>query len=149
MPSNSIQIRVPFADVDKSGRIHFTAMLRYMDIAEHELMRTLGFPRAITFPDLEFPRVHVSCDYHRPICYDDVLTLEANVTHVGRSSWSTTFIAYYTRELEDLGPAASKRVAAGQLTIVTIDKRTERATPLPDELRAALVTHMNETSEVR
>ncbi len=59
MPHTHIQIRVPFADVDKSGRIHFTAMLRYMDIAEHELVRTLGFPRATTFPDTEFPRVHV------------------------------------------------------------------------------------------
>jgi acyl-CoA thioester hydrolase len=148
MPSNSIQIRVPFADVDKSGRIHFTAMLRYMDIAEHELMRALGFPRATAFPDLEFPRVHVSCDYHRAICYDDVLTLEAHITHVGRSSWSAAFTTYYTRELEDLGPAASKSVATGQLTIVAIDKQTERATPLPDELRTALVTQLRETTEV-
>lgn len=148
MSSHSIQIRVPFADVDKSGRIHFTAMLRYMDIAEHELMRALGFPRATSFPNLEFPRVHVSCDYHRAICYDDVLTLEAQITHVGRSSWSVTFTAYYTRELEDLGPTASKSVAAGQLTIVAIDKQTERATPLPDELRRILVTHLKETTVV-
>ncbi|SRR5579884_1730514 len=148
MSSHSIQIRVPFADVDKSGRIHFTAMFRYMDIAEHELMRALGFPRATSLPNLEFPRVHASCDYQRAICYDDVLTLEARITHVGRSSWSVTFTAYYTDELENLGPSGSKSVAAGQLTIVAIDKQAERATPLPDELRTALTSQLRETTEI-
>ena len=146
MPQNRIQIRVPFVDTDPSGRIHFTAMLRYMDIAEHEFVRALGFPHATAFPDIEFPRVHVSCDYHRAICYDDELTLEIRVAHVGRSSWSAAVTAYFTRELQELGPLASKSAAAGQLTIVAIDKKTERPTPLPDELRAALVAEPIEIS---
>jgi acyl-CoA thioester hydrolase len=146
MPQISIQIRVPFVDTDPSGRIHFTAMLRYMDIAEHELVRALGFPHATAFPDIKFPRVHVSCDYRRAICYDDELTVEARVAHVGRSSWSAAFTAYFTHELKELGPLASKSVAAGQLTIVAIDKKTERATPLPDELRTALTADLIEAT---
>ncbi len=60
---------------------------------------------------------------------------------------TTAFTAYYTHELKELGSLASKSVAAGQLTIVAIDKKTERATPLPDTLRAALVADLKETTE--
>ena len=49
MAQTSISIRVPFHDVDSTGRIHFTAMFRYMEIAEHELRRSIGFPQATSF----------------------------------------------------------------------------------------------------
>ncbi len=96
MPQTSIQIRVPFHDVDSSGRIHFTAMLRYMEIAEHELRRSIGFPQATSFTDTVFPRVHVACDFRGAIRYDDELTIEARVDRVGRSSWTVVFMARLT-----------------------------------------------------
>src|SRR5215510_3320501 len=57
MPSATVRVRVPFVDVDSSMRIHFTAMFRYMEIAEHELMRHIGMPYAAAFTDLAMPRV--------------------------------------------------------------------------------------------
>lgn len=130
MPQVSIQVRVPFFDVDSSERIHYTAMLRYMEIAEHELMRSLGFPYATTLLALRFPRVHVSCDYRSAIRYDDVLTVEARVDHVGRSSWTVVFTARQASE----GEVA----AEGKMTIVALDLESERSRPLPDELRSSL-----------
>lgn len=144
---HSIQVRVPFADIDLSGRIHFTAMLRYMDIAEHDLMRALDLPRVTTFPELEFPRVHASCDYHRAIAYNDELTIIPQIVRVGRSSWTVSFTSFYSHELAELGPAASKPATSGQLIIVAIDKQTGRATPLPDELRAVLVAQLETTGQ--
>jgi acyl-CoA thioester hydrolase len=130
MPQASIQVRVPFFDVDSSERIHYTAMMRYMEIAEHELMRTIGFPYATTLLSLRFPRVHISCDYRSAIRYDDVLAIEARVGHVGHSSWTVVF----TGRLVPEGNVA----AEGKMTIVVLDPETERARPLPDELRSAL-----------
>lgn len=144
---HSIQVRVPFADIDLSGRIHFTAMLRYMDIAEHDLMRSLGLPRVTTFPKLEFPRVHASCDYHRAISYNDELTITSQIVRVGRSSWTVSFTSFYSHELAELGPIASKPATSGQLIIVAIDKQSGRATPLPDELRAVLVAQIASTEQ--
>lgn len=142
MPSISISVRVPFADVDSSGRIHFTAMLRYMENAEHELVRSLGFPRATTFPDVVFPRVHVECDLRRAIRYDDELTVTAWVERVGRSSWTIAFSAYFTQEVnttvQDNAPPSAETVAEGKMTIVSVDPKTERARTLPDHLRRAL-----------
>lgn len=144
---HSIQVRVPFADIDLSGRIHFSAMMRYMDIAEHDLMRSLGLPRVTTFPELEFPRVHASCDYRRAISYNDDLTITSRIIRVGRSSWTVSFTSFYSHELAELGPAASKPATSGQLVIVAIDKQSGRATPLPDELRTVLVTQFEEVAD--
>ena len=34
---------VEFADTDMAGIMHFSAFFRYMEAAEHELLRSLGF----------------------------------------------------------------------------------------------------------
>jgi acyl-CoA thioester hydrolase len=139
VPQTSILIRVPFHDVDSTGRIHFTAMFRYMEIAEHELRRSIGFPEATSFPDIVFPRVRVTCDFRGAIRYDDELTIEARVDRVGRSSWTVAFSARIigeacNREQKEMPPI----VAEGQMTMVAMDPTTERAIPLPDDLRSAL-----------
>jgi acyl-CoA thioester hydrolase len=138
MSQVSIQVRVPFSDVDSSGRIHFTAVLRYMENAEHELVRSIGFPRATTLKDIAFPRVHVACDYLKAISYDDKLTIEAHVEHVGRSSWTVAFIARFTQQAGKEEQEAGAIAARGQMTMVAVDPATERARPLPDDFRAAL-----------
>ena len=140
MPQTSIKVRVPFHDVDSTGRIHFTAMFRYMEVAEHELRRSIGFPQATSFPEIVFPRVRVTCDFRGGIRYDDELTIEARVERVGRSSWTVAFIARIKGEArmrEQKGIPAI--VAEGQMTMVAMDATTERAVPLPDGLRFALV----------
>jgi len=140
MPQTSISIRVPFHDVDSTGRIHFTAMFRYMEIAEHELRRSIGFPQATSFPDIVFPRVRVTCDFRGAIRYDDELTIEARVDRVGRSSWTVAFSARITREAcTKVQKEMSPIVAEGQMTMVAMAPTTERAIPLPDDLRSALV----------
>ncbi len=141
MPQTSITIRVPFHDVDSTGRIHFTAIFRYMEIAEHELRRSIGFPEATSFKDIAFPRVHVECDFRGAIRYDDELTVEARVDSVRHSSWTVAIIVRITQEagkIEQQG--VSPLVAEGYMTMVAMDQRTERAIPLPEALRSALVS---------
>ena len=139
MAETSIRIRVPFHDVDSTGRIHFTAMLRYMEIAEHELRRSIGFPEATAFPGIAFPRVHVECDFRGGIRYDDEVVIDAQVERVGRSSWTVVFRARVSEEAgnrgqREMGPI----VAEGRMTMVAMDSKTERAIALPENLRAAL-----------
>jgi len=138
MPQVSIQVRVPFSDVDSSQRIHFTAMLRYMEIAEHELARSIGFPYAIYQKGIVFPRVHVECDYLRGISYDDELTVVAHVERVGRSSWTVAFQAYFTEEIKKTEQEGGEPATRGKMTMVAMDPKAGRARSLPDELREAL-----------
>jgi YbgC/YbaW family acyl-CoA thioester hydrolase len=131
MPRATIRIRVPFVDVDSSDRIHFTAVMRYWEVAEHALMRSLGLPYATTLREVAFPRVHVSADFKGGIQFDDELEVEAHVERVGSSSWTVAFTA---RHVE----ADTPTLAEGRMTIVAMDPVTERAIPLPPELRRAL-----------
>ena len=133
MPRATIRIRVPFVDVDSSDRIHFTAVMRYWELAEHELMRGIGMQYATALREWACPRVHVSADFKGAILFDDVLDVEARVASVGRSSWTVAFTARHA----EAGPDAPA-LAEGRMTIVTMDPVTERAVPLPEKLRAAL-----------
>jgi acyl-CoA thioester hydrolase len=134
-----IEVRVPFVDVDSSARIHFTAMMRYMERAEHELMRAIGFPYATTLQGMGFPRVHISCDYIKAIRFDDRLIVEARTEKVGRSSWTIAFNAFLVPSSHQDAPPEESPAATGRMTIVATNPQTERAQPLPDALRAALL----------
>lgn len=131
MPCHITRIRVPFVDVDSSDRIHYTAVMRYWEVAEHALMRTLGLSYATTLQEVAFPRVHVSADFKGAIVYDDELDVEARIERVGSSSWTVAFAA---RKADSDGPI----LAEGRMTIVAMDPATERSVPLPTELRRAL-----------
>ncbi len=133
MPRATVRVRVPFVDVDSSDRIHFTAVMRYWEVAEHELMRGIGMPYATALREVAFPRVHVSADFRGGILFDDLLDVEARVAHVGRTSWTVAFTARHA----DAGPDAPI-LAEGRMTIVAMDAATERPTAIPDDLRRAL-----------
>jgi YbgC/YbaW family acyl-CoA thioester hydrolase len=157
MPSAILILRVPFVDVDASRRIHYTAMFRYMEYAEHHLMRSVGMPyaTATALHGYGLPRVHLECDFMGAIGYDDVLAIEARVERVGRTSWTLAFTARHAPDGAaaagvPLGAAdgaqtapqesAAERpiLAMGRMTIVCMDPNTQRSTPLPEELRRVL-----------
>ena len=136
MSGTTIRIRVPFADVDSSQRIHFTAMFRYMEVAEHHLMRSIGLSYAAALEGRAFPRAHLDCDFRGAILYDDELDVSAQIVRVGTSSWTVAFTARnISRKQEPI-------VAEGHMVIVSMDPATEHSTPLPEELREMLLRAM-------
>ena len=133
MPAASIHVRVPFVDVDSTQRIHYTAWLRFMEVAEHHLMREIGFPYATVLREQAYPRVRLECDFRGAIQYDDELDVAARIERVGRSSWTVAFVGRHAG-----APASEEPVATGKMTIVCMDPVTQRARSLPDDLRSAL-----------
>jgi acyl-CoA thioester hydrolase len=126
MPKFTHRVRVAFPDTDTSGRIHFTAMLRYFESAEIELLRWLGY-RYRDAPDFGFPRVRVECEYRSAVGFDDELDIVVSVKRVGTSSYTLEFTA-----LKE-GVAA----ASGSVVVVCV-ARHGRAHAIPDVLREAL-----------
>lgn len=120
------QTRIRFIDTDASGRIHYTAMFRYFESAETEFMRSVG----ITYGgrELDFPRVHVECDFFSPMTHDDLIDIEVCLTKLGRSSARLEF-----RTLKN-GTAAAR----GVIVIVCVDKQTQQSIPIPADLRGRL-----------
>ena len=139
MPRAVARVRVSFADVDSSQRIHFTAMFRYFEVAEHELMRAIGQPYATMLYESAFPRVHLECDFRGAVLYDDQLDVEARVDRVGTSSWTVVFTARYADAPDArAGAEPGQVVAEGKMTIVAMHAQSQRAQPIPETLRKAL-----------
>lgn len=114
----STHCRVEFADTDMAGIAHFTAILRYMEIAEHEFLRHLGL--SVFMVDgshkLSWPRVSASCDFLCPVRFEDVLRVEVGVNRITERSVTYAFII--SRD--------GRTAARGQMTCVccTIDHAT-------------------------
>jgi acyl-CoA thioester hydrolase len=121
--------RIRFIDTDASGRIHYTAMFRYFESAEIEFMRTLGihYDRKQKFG---LPRVHAECDFNVALGYDDLIQIELRVANVGNSS-----IRFEFRTLKG-GELAAK----GAVVVACMDRETQRAIRLPEDIRAKLLT---------
>ncbi|HTO69403.1 MAG TPA: thioesterase family protein [Myxococcota bacterium] len=122
------KLRVNWVDTDASGRIHYTAALRYFEIAEHGLMRRLMQGAAPGSTGFGLPRVHVEADYKLALRYPDEFTCSARVAHVGNTS------ASYAYEIRN---PAGELCIAGKIVVVATDA-LGRKQALPEPLRSAL-----------
>jgi acyl-CoA thioester hydrolase len=121
------RMRVAWVDTDASGRIHYTAALRYFEVAEHALMRRLFTAGSPIERDFGLPRVHVEADYRAPLHYADEFDCVAHVTALGRSS--VTFGYEIRRD--------GKVCIIGRIVAVAVDLAGSTI-PLPEPLRAVL-----------
>ena len=124
---------VEFADTDMAGIMHFASFYRYMESAEHELLRSLGLSvyTEVAGVPLTFPRVSASCDFHSPARCEDVLEIKVTVERIGTKSISYGFA------FSDEGRA----VATGKMTCVCcrVPHGGEPVSvPIPDEVKAKL-----------
>jgi acyl-CoA thioester hydrolase len=114
--------RVAWVDTDASGRIHFTAVFRWAEAAEHDLLRSLGH----SFQG-GFPRVDVQAAYRAALRFEDEFELGLGVEAVRRSSIG------YTWQVRSRGAVAVE----GRHTVVFVGDG-DRAQPLPEGLRDQL-----------
>jgi acyl-CoA thioester hydrolase len=127
--SHTEKMRVNWIDTDGSGTIHYTAALRYFEVAEHQLMRKL-FGGGVWFAerDFGFPRVHVECDYKAPLRFSDEFECTARVIAVGRRS--VTY-GYEARRSDGV------LCLVGKIVAVVLDK-DGKSMDLPKEFREVL-----------
>lgn len=134
MPSEfSLIRRVEFSETDMAGIVHYSNFFRYMESAEHAFFRSLGYSVAARpgAPEVGWPRVHASCDYHRPLRFEDEVEIRMRV--VGKQSKA---LSYEFRFWKLNGPEPVE-VAKGSLTVVCVSRQpdgTMKAVPIPDEI---------------
>ncbi len=126
------RVRAQWCDVDVAGIVYFAAYWRFVERAEMDFFRDLGFAYDRVFEEYEFwlPRVRCEAEYHAPALMDDWLRLRTHVEHVGASSlrWRTVV---FNERTGDPG-------AQFALTVACIDRERKKSRPLPDAIRAAL-----------
>lgn len=108
--------RVEFSETDMAGIVHYSNFFRYMEAAEHAFFRSLGFSVAAREgqPQVGWPRVHASCDYVRPLRFEDEVEIQLRVVEKRSKSLSYEF------RFRRLSPGEPEEVARGKLTVVCV-----------------------------
>jgi len=131
MSAFRVRERVRWSDVDVSGWIRWDAYTRFVELAETELFRAIGFPYATLWEQLDIwlPRVQFHLELRGPARLDDALDAEMWVGSIGRSSIKLVFA---------MRNAAGAPVADGHLVIVAVARGTGKSIDVPEALVRAL-----------
>jgi YbgC/YbaW family acyl-CoA thioester hydrolase len=126
-----VRERVRWRDVDVMGVVHYANYLRFMEAAESEFFRALGFPYDRIADELGvwIGRVHLECDYRAPAKLDDEILCRAELRKLGGSSMTFAF---------PVERADGIRLIDGMLVLAALDRTTLRATRIPTPLAKAL-----------
>lgn len=135
--SFTLQRRIEFAETDMAGIVHFSNFFRMMEATEHAFLRSLGFSVHATGPDgsLGWPRVKVSCEYLKPLRFEELVEIELTVAEVRNRSVCYQFVFRRKSNAEE--------VARGEMVAVfaQVDSLAGNLTavPIPEVFRAALL----------
>ena len=118
---------ITFRDTDASGWMHFTNAFHHVEMAEHACLRKLGL---LVFARDQggWPRVNVTCDYHRPLLCGDQIEVHLAIAALGHSSVTWRF---------EILTLSGDLAAGGSITTVRVDQQG-RPQPLSPAERAAL-----------
>ena len=130
-----IEERVRWGDVDAARIIFYGAYIRFFEIAETELFRSVGLSYGQMFDELDvwLPRAHLECDFRRAAQLDDLLEVSVYVGRFGRSSLRLNF------EVRRNG--GEEMVAEAHFVLVAVRRDTFETVPLPAELRRRLAPY--------
>jgi acyl-CoA thioester hydrolase len=124
----TIDIPVRWVDTDALKVVHYSNYFRYVEAAEEELYRSLGF----TFKELNekykiaIPRVEAFSKYKAPARYGDILIVKLRL---GDKTEKT--IRY---DFEILRKSDGETLCSGYLKIIGLDLSLWKATALPNDL---------------
>ena len=124
--------RVRWSDLDVMGIVYFGRYLRFMEAAEAEFFRALGFSYAHLSDELGvwLARVRLEVDYRAPARLDDEVRCRAELRQTGASSVTFAF------PMESVD--GQRRFADGMLVLACLDRETLRPVRVPDNLRDAI-----------
>jgi acyl-CoA thioester hydrolase len=130
------QRRVEFAETDMAGIVHFANFFRWMESAEHAFLRSLGHSVHTSEGghSTGWPRLKVSCDYSKPLRFEESVEVALAVAEVRTRSVRYTFTI---RRAADGEVAARGETVAVHAELDPTGGRLQAA-PIPEGLRAKL-----------
>lgn len=129
---------IKFEEVDAANIVFFARFVTYAHEAMEHFFDTLegGYARLILERRVGLPAVHVEMSFLAPVRYGDRLRIETSTARVGTKSAT---LRYRMIRVGD-----EKLAAELEHTVVTTDLRTMRSCPMPDDVRAQLLAHLEE-----
>ena len=133
-----MDIPVRWVDTDALRVVHYSNYFRYVEAAEEELYRSLGF----SFKELNekhkiaIPRVEAFCRYEAPARFGDIVTVVLRLEEEAEKMMRYDF---KIKRKSDGEPPCG-----GYLKIVGLDLVSWKATALPAELKAKVVSALEQ-----
>lgn len=118
----SMTRRVEFSETDMAGIAHFANFFPWMESCEHEFLRSLGLGvhgklgAELAGREYGFARVHASCDYHRPLRFQELMRIELTV----QAKSAKGFEYGFTFHLEGESAVDTPPLATGCLKVVCV-----------------------------
>src|SRR6516165_2762854 len=126
-----IKRRVEFHETDTAQIVHFSNFFRYMESAEVEFLRSRGL--SVTMPwdgeKIGLPRVSATCDFFKPIRFDEDFEIAVTIVRLGTKS--VTYGFEFTKGNEVV---ARGKVSAGYRLLACV-----RGTPGNPSRTAAVI----------
>lgn len=123
-----MKVRVRLPEADAMGVVYYGRYYTYFDLARLEMLREVGLTlSAMKTRRLGFVAASSSCRYHSSAKFDEVLTLQAWVARLGRTS-----VTYGHKILK-----GRKLVAEGEVVDVLVG-RDGRPAAIPHDIRKML-----------
>lgn len=126
--------QVEWVDTDAAGHHHNSAIMRWVEAAEAEMMRRAALPEY--FP--RAPRVHQSIDFSSKLTFGQTVRTRLWIEHIGTTSLTFRF--------DTAGLAPDSRhdwslAAAGRLVTAFVPLGATRSAPWPKEWQTALAPY--------
>ena len=101
---------IEFSDTDMAGIVHFSRFFIFMESVEHEFLRSLGTSVATELQGdkIGWPRLSATCDYLKPIKFEDQIDIHLSIDRKGTKS--LTYCFEFLHQLET--------VARGKLSVI-------------------------------
>lgn len=127
MYKTELQLRVRYAETDQMGVVYHANYATYFEVARTESIRRLGFTyRELEAMGIEMPVVDIAMRYHRPACYDDLLTIHTEIRELPERQT----MQFHHRILNENG----KLITSGNVTLFFIDRSNKKRTRMPAEM---------------
>jgi len=133
---------VRWGDIDLAGIICYGAYIRFYEIAETEIFRSVGLPFREMFERYDFwlPRRVMHTEFHSPAVLDERLKVLTYFSLVGTSSLTINF--------DVMGDTGDLRASAYQV-LVCVSRKEFSKRSLPAEVVSAIQRYILTSDEAR
>jgi acyl-CoA thioester hydrolase len=130
MLTHEITHRIAYYETDAMGYVHHSNYVRLFERARTEMMRRLGYTyAAMEASGIMMPFIDVSCRYHSPGRYDDLLTVKAIIKEMPVTRMHIDY---------EVHNEAGVLICSGHTTLVFVNALTRRPTRAPEAFVNAL-----------
>jgi acyl-CoA thioester hydrolase len=125
-----VELPIQWGDQDAFGHVNGVVYFRWFETARVEYLHRGGLGEMMSGHGVGPILASIKCDYRRQLKHPDTILVSGSITSIGRTSMKMRHLIY---------SRGQQAIAAeGESTVVLFDYKSQKPTPVPDDLRALI-----------